>query len=382
MILSLISATCLAGAILGCVYLLMSAILVRRFAVQETRSATRPVPVSILKPLHGLQPGLLDLLQSFCRQSYPAPVEIVCGTASADDPAAAIANALSKDAPACHVRLMASSRRYGSNGKVSTLVTLAKHAKHEVFVISDSDIGVEPDYLSKVIGELERPGVGAVSCLYHGVGGNRLWSKFSALAINTHFLPSVIVALTYRLAQPCFGSTIALRRSTLEAIGGLESFAGLLADDYAIGAAVSDQGLKVAIPAFTIEHHCSESSLRELLLHEVRWARTVRIIDPMGYAGTFVTHPLPLALLGIFSEASAALLLSIAALTCRGLLCRSVEQAFGLPRQPYWLLPLRDLLSFGVFIWGCFGAAVHWKGNHYHVHSDGTLVSNRSAAEP
>ena len=381
MLLTLVSATCLAAAFLGCVYLLTSAILVRRFAAQEARPVSRPVAVSILKPLHGVQPKLLQLLESFCRQDSPAPFEIACGARSASDPAAAAVERLSAAAPACRIRFFAGSRSYGSNGKVSNLIDLAQQARHDVLVISDGDIEVGPDYLSKVVGALEQPNVGAVSCLYHGVGEDRIWSQLSALAINTQFLPSVVFALSYRLARPCFGSTIALRRRTLEAIGGFESFADLLADDYAIGAAVREQGLEVAIPPFTVVHHCNEASLRELLLHEVRWARTVRIIEPMGYAASFVAHPLPLALFGILSDPSLGLMLAVAALASRMILCRSVEQGFKVQRQPYWLIPMRDLLSFGVFIWACFGATVHWKGNAYQVNADGTLVSDRSASE-
>lgn len=376
-----LSNACLAAAILGCIYLLMSAILVRRFAAQGTRSASRPVPVSILKPLHGVELRLFELLASFCRQNYSAPIEIICGVADRDNPAAAVMERLAQSYPACKIRCSVSIGSHGSNGKVSNLIGLSKLAAHDVLVISDCDIEVGPDYLSRVIGELERPGVGAVSCLYHGIGGEGLWSRLSALAINLHFLPSVVVAITYGLAEPCFGSTIALKRKTLDDIGGLESFADFLADDYAIGAAVRERGLKVAIPAFTIGHHCYERSLRDLFLHEVRWARTVRIIDPIGYAGAFVAHPLPLAMIGLFSDASAALMLITAAIICRLVLCFSVQRAFGLPRQRYWLLPVRDLLSFAVFVWGCFGATVRWKGTEYQVRSDGTLIPNRSGTE-
>ncbi len=377
-----LSNACLAAAILGCVYLVMSAMLVRRFAAQGKKSVARPVPVSILKPLHGVQPRLFELLSSFCRQAYPAPVEIVCGAASSNDPAATVTKRIGEAYPACKVRFLVSARSYGSNGKVSNLIALSKQARHDVLVISDCDMEVGPDYLSRIVGELERPRVGAVSCLYHGIAGPQLWSQLSALAINMHFLPNVVVALTYGLAEPCFGSTIALKRRTLDEIGGFESFADFLADDYAIGSAVRERGLKVAIPPLTIGHHCNERSLRDLFFHEVRWARTVRIIDPVGYAGAFVAHPLPLAMLGIFSDASAASMLIVAAIICRLFLCFSVEQAFGLPRQRYWLLPVRDLLSFAVFVWGCFGATVRWKGAEYQVRSDGTLVPNRSGSEP
>src|SRR5262249_13591328 len=158
-------------------------------------------------------------------------------------------------------------------------------------VLSDSDIDVESTYLADVIAELQRPGVGAVTCLYHGIAGEGLWSRLSAMSINTYFLPNVVVGRSMRLAQPCFGATIALRRETLEEIGGLEAFADCLADDYEIGVAVRRAGYEVAILPFSVGHVCFERTAGELLRHQVRQARTIRTIDPVGYAAAIVSHP-------------------------------------------------------------------------------------------
>lgn len=246
-------------------------------------------------------------------------------------------------------------------------------------MIADSDMEVGPDYLANVVAELQRPGVGAVSCLYHGVSEAGIWSRHAALAINGHFLPSAVLALSLRLARPCFGSTIALRRGTLARIGGFEAFADCLADDYMIGAAVRSAGYAIAIPSFSIGHRCFEDSLRTLLAHELRAARTIRSLHPFGYCGAIITHPFPLALIGALCSNGNALLLAAISFACRGLLCRCVEYRFELPRQPYWLMPFRDLLSFAVFVSSFFGATVTWRGVSYHVSTGGRLAPERNS---
>jgi ceramide glucosyltransferase len=155
---------------------------------------------------------------------------------------------------------------------------------------------VDPDYLSRVVDALEQRGVGAVTCLYHGFAATGVWARLAALGINAHFLPSVVVGLGLGLAWPCFGSTIAFKRKALAEIGGFIGVANCLADDYAVGAALRARGYKIFISSITIGHVCGEMSAQELWQREVRWARTIRSIDPVGYAGTIVTHAFPLAL--------------------------------------------------------------------------------------
>jgi hopanoid biosynthesis associated glycosyl transferase protein HpnI len=183
------------------------------------------------------------------------------------------------------LELIIDATLHGANRKVSNLINMTPPIRHDIVILADSDIRVAPDYLARVIAALQQPGVGAVTCLYHGVAVSGPWSRLGALFINAHFLPSVVLGLASGLAQPCFGSTIALKRSTLDAIGGFAAFADRLDDDYAIGAAVRERGNVVAIPPFTVAHLCNEASLTELWRHELRWARTIRNIAPLGHAG-------------------------------------------------------------------------------------------------
>jgi ceramide glucosyltransferase len=249
--------------------------------------------------------------------------------------------------------------------------------RHPCIVLADSDIGVPADYLLRVTAALEERGVGGVTCLYHGVAVPGFWSKLAVLAIDGHFLPNVLVGLRSGLAKPCFGSTIALHRSRLDEIGGFEAFSDCLADDYAIGTALREKGLRIAIPPLLVAHSCGESSSAELWRHELRWARTIRTVDPLGYAGSLVTHPLPFALLAFATGMPAAgSAFAILAILCRIVLLHVTTRSHGLALPPYWLIPVRDLLSFAIFVWSLCGRDLTWRGRNYHVRANGTLAAD------
>jgi ceramide glucosyltransferase len=194
------------------------------------------------------------------------------------------------------------------------------------------------------------------------------------MSINTYFLSNVVAALGLRVAQPCFGATIAIRRETLEQIGGFEAFADCLADDYEIGAAVRKAGYEVVIPPFSVGHVCFERSAAELVRHQIRQSRTIRTIDPVGYAGATVSHPFALALIGAVLGSPLGLLVAALAVVCRTVQTIAIERAFALERQPYWLIPFRDLIAFTTFVSGFFGTTVSWRGSRYRVLSDGSVV--------
>ncbi len=374
-VLHLASSLFVTAASLGCIYLLAASFAVYNFPQRRRCTPAAAMPVTVLKPLHGAEPRLAERLASFLHQTYDGPVQMICGVRDASDPAIAAATQVASDNPQANIDIRIDPRECGSNRKVSNLICIFPMARHDTIVISDSDIEVGSRYLADVTAELARPGVGAVTCVYHGVAGSGFWSRQAALAINTHFLPNVITAVTFGLAQPCFGATIAMRRTVLARIGGFQPFADYLADDYAIGAAVRNAGWTVSIAPFSIGHVCFAATLNAMLANELRTARTVRSIDPVGYCGTIITHPFPLALIGaLLGGGYNAIALAVFAMACRGTLGRSTEKAFGLEWQPYWLMPLRDLLSFAVFVLSFFGATVSWRGTRYRVSPDGRLT--------
>ncbi|HEY1545791.1 MAG TPA: bacteriohopanetetrol glucosamine biosynthesis glycosyltransferase HpnI [Xanthobacteraceae bacterium] len=366
---------CVATATIGCIYAMVAAMLTLRFGERSRQVEAGPQPsVTILKPLCGREPGLLARLLAFGRQDYDAPVQIVFGTQNRSDPAIDVVGHLNAARHGAEVDLVVDPLGHGTNRKVSNLINMAPRTRHEVVALSDSDIEVEPTYLRDVVAELARPGVGAVTCLYHGIAGAGFWSRVSAMSINSYFLPNVVVARSMGLAQPCFGATIALRRETLDEIGGFHAFADCLADDYAVGQAVRAAGYDVTIPPFSVGHVCFEQTAGELLRHQMRQSRTIRSIDPIGYTGALITHPFALALIGALLGSTFGLLAAAAAVVCRTGLTIAVERAFGLPRQQYWLVPFRDLIAFTTFASGFFGTTVSWRGSRYRVLSDGSVV--------
>jgi ceramide glucosyltransferase len=233
---------CLAGAGLGCLYLAFACLRVLAFGRGRAAAPLTPVPVTVLMPLCGHEPDLYGRLRALAEQDYPAPVQILCAIHDPDDPAIAAVKQVAADLPQATIEWRIDPAMHGRNLKISNLMNALGRVRHDVVVMIDSDIAVGRDYLACVVAELQRPNVGAVTCLYYGIAGGGLWTKLSAIATNLHFLPNVIAGMSLRLAQPCFGSTIAITRQTLERIGGLGRFVDYLWDDYAIGQAVRASG--------------------------------------------------------------------------------------------------------------------------------------------
>ncbi len=368
----LVSILCASGASIGCVYLAIAVVAVSRFPRRPHPKPLHGIPVSILKPLHGDEPGLAERLSSYLQQNYAGLVQVVCGVRDGADAAVQHVSLL-QEAQSGAIDLVVNDREHGPNRKISNLVNIYDLAQHDVLIVSDSDIEVGDDYLSCVMAHLHGKDIGAVSCLYHGIAAGNVWSAYEALAINSHFLPNVIVAVTFDLAKPCCGSTIAIRRGTLEAVGGFGRFSKHLADDYEVGRSVRLAGHEVAIPGFTVGHHCFSGSFKALLAQELRAARTVRCIDPLGYAGAFITHPFPLALVGAAALGPNVLALAACALFLRVFLCIAIERAFSLPRQSYVLLPIGEVVSFLAYC-ASFGAPkISWRGVDFNVTAAGEL---------
>lgn len=364
---------CVLAAVVGVALLSLNIVaLLRR---PRAGPKTQPTdPVTVLAPLCGDEDGLYARLAALCRQAYAGPTQLVFGVSDPDDPAIAVVRQLTRDFAATRIDLVIDDRMHGSNRKVSNLVNMLARAQHDMLVFIDSDIVVGPAHLSRIVAELRRPGAGAVTCLYHGVAGRGPWAALSAMSINVHFLPSVILGLWLRMAQPCFGATIAISRPLLDRVGGLAAFGDCLHDDHAIGAAVRRAGQRVVISSLVVGHVCLERSPRELLETQLRRARTIRMIDPLGYAGSLVTYPTAMALLAIVLGDLQGLPILAAAVALRLVECVSVERAFSLPRHKYLNLLARDLLLFGVHLTAFFGDEVVWRGCRYRASRRGTLM--------
>jgi ceramide glucosyltransferase len=369
---------CETVALAGAGYAMLASALAARFRRREQAPLAAAPAVTILKPLHGAEPDLSRNLETFFTQDYPAPVQIVFGVSDRNDPALAVVRALEAKYPHRDTAIVADPARHGANAKVSNLINMMAGARHDVLVLSDSDISVRPDWLRQVTAALAQPGVGVVTCLYTGEpaqDGRQPWSSLAAMGTSYDFLPNAMVGVSLGLATPCFGSTIALTRRTLEEAGGFAAFADQLADDYEMGRAVRARGHALAIPPLGVGHTAAETRLLDLVRHELRWARTIRMVDPAGHLGSFVTHTFAFALIGAallhFNAVSLAAL--AVALGTRLFLKFRIDGIFGTHAGPFWLLPVRDLLSFAVFAASLFGERVHWRGSDFAVEPSGAM---------
>ncbi len=325
--------------------------------------------------MHGDEPDLFANLMSFCVQDYPAPAQVLFGAQDAQDPAIAVAQSVIAAAKARpgqaprDYRVIVDGDEYGSNRKVSNLINMARSIDGEIVVLADSDIGVEPDYLRRLAAALAAPGVGLVTCLYRGRPNGGLWARLCAMGVDYAFLPNAFFAAALKLAHPCFGATIALRKSTLDEIGGFQLAADRLADDYALGEAVRKTGRTVAVADFAVAHGGAEASFEALWRQEIRWARTIKAIDPLGYGGSLLTHAFALAALALILSGfdRSGWFVLAASMASRALLRSEVDRAFPGEPGPLWLLPARDLLSFAIFLGSYASANVSWRGRTHRA---------------
>jgi ceramide glucosyltransferase len=349
-------------SLIGSAYMIAAAITLRGFLPPTAVAGRRNDAVTILKPLHGAEPRLTDNLATFLAQDHDGPVQLLCGVQRADDPAIAAIEALRARFPETRIDLIVDPTAHGANGKIANLINLEPHIAHDVVVLSDSDMAVGPDYLPRLLAALDAPRTGAVTIAYNGRGDAGFWSGIAAAGLSWQFLPGVVFGAAHGLARPCMGSTIAMRRGTLAAIGGFAAFADVLADDYAIGEAVAALGLEVAMPAMLVTHASTERDFGELWRHELRWGATVRDVVPVAYAMGVIAIPFPLALLAIPVHPLPGLALSGLALLARLSAAIVADRRGGARTAPLWLLPLRDCLTFMVFIASLTVRSVDWRG--------------------
>lgn len=364
-------------SLIGSAYMLAAAITLRGFFAPLTSAGRRTDGVTILKPLHGAEPRLVDNLASFLLQDHDGPIQLLCGVQRSDDPAIVAVGALRTRFPEAWIDLIVDPMPHGANGKIANLINLEPHIAHNVVVLSDSDMAVGRDYLSGLLTALDAPRTGAVTIAYNGRGDAGFWSRIAAAGLSWQFLPGVVFGAAHRLARPCMGSTIAMRRETLAAIGGFSAFADVLADDYAIGEAVAALGLEVTMPAMLVTHASMERNFRELWRHELRWGATVRDVVPVAYAMGVIAIPFPLALLAVPVHPLSGLALAGLALLARLSAAIVADRRGGARTAPLWLLPLRDCLTFTVFIASLAVRSVDWRGATLRMAQRG-----RISAEP
>lgn len=337
---------------------------------QQTSSQQTPAvtpPVTILKPLRGVDPQMYESFRSHCVQDYPG-YEIIFGVSEPDDPAVEAVHRLMREFPGCKIRLLVCPEVLGNNRKTSNLVQMLAFAQHDHILINDSDIYVTPDYLRRVMAPFARPQVGMVTCPYRGIAADTLGSKLESIGISTDFIAGVLVARQIEGGiHFALGSTLAMSRKALEAIGGLRPLVDYLADDFELGYRIAKAGYEVMLADIVVETHLPAYSFHGFFQHQMRWARSTRDSRRMGYLGLLLTFGLPWSIFAVLlaplSWWSWTTLAAAAAL--RAAVALKVGVGVVHDRAVFrrlWLVPLRDLVAFGVWFASFADHTVHWRG--------------------
>ena len=367
-----------AAAIAGLVQALAGALLVRRFARQRSHPAATLPPITVLKPLYGDEPLLEQALASICEQDYPN-LQVVFGVQRADDPAIAVVEGLRLRFPDRDLVLVVDPTVHGPNRKVGNLMNMLPSARHDVLVIADSDLHVRPDYLRRLMAALNDPGIGLVTTLYAGLPAHRrLPALLGATQITHGFLPSALLARGLG-RRDCLGATMCLDRAMLARIGGFEALVPHLADDNVLGQLVRRAGFGVALADTVPSTTVPEATLRALARHELRWARTIRALEPVGFAASVLQYGLFWALMTVILTGGAVWtwILFLLSWVFRAGAARRIDRALSEElgtlafRCPVWLLPLRDLMSVVVFVVSHAGTTVDWRGHGMHADTPG-----------
>jgi ceramide glucosyltransferase len=343
--------------------------------------------VSILKPIHGLDRETYENYASFCRQDYPR-FEILFCVADAADPAVPVIENVIRDFPERSIRLLTGSDPLGASDKVNKLVRMAREAQHEILIVSDSDVRVQPGFLRTVAAPFSQPEVGGVTCLYRGLADQSFAATLEALGNSADFAPGVLVAWLFgnRSLDFMLGAVMATTKKHLAEIGGFESLVDYFCDDYELGNRLASRGHRIALSQFPVSIVYPSENLAAAFRHQVRWNLSIRYSRPWGHLGLVFTQGLPWTVLAAFLAPSAAIAAAYVAVyvLLRGTMAWVVG-ARGmrdrLVRRKFWALPLRDAFAFIVWLVSFFPQRIHWRDRQFLVRKK-RLVAVPSSRRP
>ena len=335
-------------------------------------------PVTIMVPLYGADLDAYENYSRFCMQDYPE-YQIVFGVRDSRDSSVPIVEKLIADFPDRDVSLVISASTIGQNLKVSNLQNMLARVRHEQIVIVDSDIRVGRDYLRKVLAPLSDPRVGLVTCLYRAAETPDFVAKLEAVGITAEFTAGVLMAWMLEGVKFALGSTMATTRTRLEAIGGFHALADYLADDFMLGNLIERDGYEVRLSQHIVETAVQPSGFAGMMRHQMRWARSTRISRPMGYLGLILTFKTALAVLNVAADRASMFSVALFASTLvirltMGWMIGVRWLGDGILKKYFWLVPVRDLLSFLIWCLSWVGRRVEWRGRLFEVARDGKMI--------
>ena len=381
----------IAGFISSTVYLLLVLEAARRFRAKghNPSQATHAWPlVTVLKPLHGLEPRLGRNLESFFLQDYPA-FELIFGARNAEDPALTVVESLRRKYPQVRATVVLSGEPAYPNAKVFALEKMMTAAAGSYLVITDSDVCVQADCIQQVAAPLLDPAVGVVTCLYRGVPAGGVWSTLEALGMSIEMPSGVLVAHMLEGMQFALGPTMATRKDILELIGGIAALGDYCADDYVLGNLAHKCGKRVVLSHHIVGHVAMHTSARSSLAHQVRWMRSTRFSRPAGHVGTGLTYAMPFGCLGLVAGCAIAhwqLGLALFGGAFVNRLVQAIAMGWGIMGDQralwfFWLYPARDLLGFLVWCASFTGSEIVWRNERYHLVTKGKMV-RKTAHKP
>jgi ceramide glucosyltransferase len=356
----------LAGSMVYCVLIVIAA---RSYLEQPIPVAQDLAPISVLKPLAGVDEGLEANLRSFFTQDHPE-FELLFAARDPNDPAIAVVQRLQQQFPARATRLIITGEPAYPNAKVFSLDRMLAEARYDLLVMSDSDIRVAPGFLKSVAAEFADPKVALATCPYRALAGQSFWSNLEAEGMNTEFLAGLLVARMIEGVKFAVGPTLAARKSMLEKIGGFNTLKDYLAEDFVLGKLAAEAGFGVILSRNIVEHRIGSETWRVNAAHRLRWVRSTRRSRPLGYLGQLFTYPVPVALLVCAAVPDWWPVLPAAA-AFRAIAAWATS-TWVLGAKPRWhLVLLQDLLSFSFWVAGFFGNTIVWRGRRYYLYSDG-----------
>lgn len=340
--------------------------------------------MTILKPLCGLEKNQRVNLRSACLQDYPK-YQVIFSVQDPDDPVMPLLKEIQQEFGPEKVSVVVENCQAGPNGKINNLLGALPHAHYDILVISDSDVLLEPDYLKAIIAPLADPNVGCVCTLYKATHADRWYEKMELLTLNADFIPSVIFASVTGASKFCLGSSMALRRSSLKEMGGLEDLADYLAEDYEMGRRLWASGRRVAVAPYFVETVVDLKNVSRWWDHQVCWDQKTRAAQPMGFFATLLIRSVPFALLFAASRLGDAggLMVLGGAMGLR-LVTAAVILGWGLRDQEglrsIALLPLRDLTALISWLLAFTKKTVSWRGADLILARDGRLVPKEKSS--